>query len=112
MILTPQRRLALAGGFLLPLALLGCDPAGADVDFGGAEDTAGSASTEPEDVPYGPDNTWYHAMSSEVPEGLEGSGRSTGDTAYNFTLLDQFGNEVELYQFYGQVIVIDAFAEW
>ena len=37
---------------------------------------------------------------------------TTDDTPYNFTLTDQFGTEVELYQFYGQVIVLDIFAEW
>ncbi len=32
--------------------------------------------------------------------------------APNFTLLDQDGNEVELYQFYGQVVQLVIFAAW
>jgi len=73
----------------------------------------GTTDTEPEpEVEYGPENSWFHAMVSDVPVGLEGTGYRAGDIAYNFTLQDQFGQEVELYQFYGQVIVLDAFAEW
>lgn len=61
---------------------------------------------------YGPENTWWHASNSDVPEDLEGTGYNAGDTAYNFTLNDQFGDEVELYQFFGQVILLDVYAEW
>jgi len=115
MTFTPAMRGLTALGMAIPLALLGCDPTAkdADVDFGGdGVDTTGSDETEPESALYGPDNTWFHAESSALPDGLAGSGRGTGDIAENFTLLDQFGQEVELYQFYGQVIVLDAFAEW
>ena len=61
---------------------------------------------------YGPENSWWHASLSDVPGDLEGTGYGNGDIAYNFTLNDQFGDEVELYQFYGQVIVLDVYAEW
>ena len=61
---------------------------------------------------YGPENTWWHASGSDVSEDLEGTGYSEGDIAYNFTLNDQFGDEVELYQFFGQVILLDVYAEW
>ena len=80
-------------------------------DSGGTDGGTDGGTTEP-DSAYGPENSWFHAMTSEVPEGLAGTGYRSGDIAYNFTLQDQFGEEVELYQFYGQVIVIDAFAEW
>ena len=39
-------------------------------------------------------------------------GAEQGDTACNFTLVDQDNNLVELYQFAGKVIVIDFFAAW
>ncbi len=106
---------AAAVGMSIPLALLGCDPTAKDaaVDFGGeGTESTEDGNTEPESSLYGPDNSWFHAESSVIPDGLAGSGRSVGDIAENFTLLDQFGAEVELYQFYGQVIVLDAFAEW
>ena len=61
---------------------------------------------------YGPDNSWWHAWASDVPSGLSGTGWTNGSTAYDFTFADQFGEQVQLYQFYGKVIVIDVFAFW
>ena len=80
-----------------------------------AEEDEDNEDTEAEvivPVEYGPENTWWHAMESDVPADLEGTGYGDGDIAYNFQMTDQFGDELELYQFYGQVIVIDVFAEW
>jgi hypothetical protein len=74
---------------------------------GTGDDTEDLAEAE-----YGPENSWWHAYSSDVSEDLEGTGYSEGDIAYNFTLNDQFGDEVELYQFFGQVILLDVYAEW
>ncbi|MCK6504475.1 hypothetical protein L6R53_13910 [Myxococcota bacterium] len=85
----------------LTVACLGKDADDDDDDDGGSA---------PE--PYGPENTWPHADVDDVPSDLEGTGWGVGDIAYNWTLLDQYGQEVELYQFYGQVIVIDNFTEW
>ena len=112
---TSTRPVAAALGVAVPLLLLGCDPESkdAEVDFGtDVSDSGATGNTGTESTPYGPENSWYHADSSDIPDGLSGTGNGTGDIASNFTLLDQFGQEVELYQFYGQVIVIDAFAEW
>jgi peroxiredoxin len=61
---------------------------------------------------YGPENDWWHACTQDIPEGLSGTGFGSGQVASNFSLLDQFGKEVELYQFYGKVIVLDVFAQW
>ena len=61
---------------------------------------------------YGPENSWYHALERDIPEGLEGTGYGAGDIASNIYLSDQYGDEVELYQFYGQVILLDIYAEW
>jgi peroxiredoxin len=47
-----------------------------------------------------------------VPTGLSGTGFSTGDYASDFTLVDQYGDSVQLYQFLGKVVVLDVFAEW
>ena len=47
-----------------------------------------------------------------MPSTLVGTGFRTGDVANDFTAVDQNGDEVQLYQFYGQVIVLDVFTEW
>jgi hypothetical protein len=60
---------------------------------------------------YGPDNSWFHTTESMLPEG-ESCGFGYGDVACNFTMVDQFGDEVELYQFAGKYVVLDLFAEW
>ena len=89
----------------IPLVLAACTtvpPSGDDDDD--------DDSSPPAD--YGPENSWWHATVDDVPDGLAGTGWGTGDTAYNFTLVDQFGDELELYQFYGLVIVLDLFTEW
>ena len=62
--------------------------------------------------PFGPDNAWWHAESVDVPADLTGTGFSTGDIAHDFTLIDQHGDPVQFYQFYGQVVVLELFAEW
>ena len=63
--------------------------------------------------PYGPDNQWSHALEGDLPADLgESVGFSNGDIAPNFTMEDQNGDMVELYQFYGNVIVLDLFAQW
>jgi len=103
------------------LALVGCEDNDDEVSFGGADtgpiDGGGSGdgggdggATDAE--PYGPENSWYHVMDDQIPGDLAGTGYSQGDIAHNFTMVDQFGDDVELYQFYGQVIVLDVFAEW
>ncbi len=83
-----------------------------DADADADTDTDTDADTDTVVEYYGPENTWPHAELDAVPTDLAGTGYQVGDIAYNFVLEDQFGDEVELYQFYGSVIVIDAFAMW
>ena len=77
------------------------------------EDTEKEETAETEEVSeYGPSNAWFHAQSDvAIPDGSD-CGTSAGDTMCNFTFLDQNGDEVELYQFTGKVVVVDLFAEW
>ncbi len=56
-----------------------------------------------------PDNGW---SMGEPPQGLEGDGWHVGDVVPDFRLMDQFGAEVSLWQFYGQVIVLDHSTYW
>lgn len=83
----------------------GCPAPGSGGEDGGDDDDA-------VDEAYGPENDWFHANSGDVPSDLEGTGYRVGDVAHNWTFLDQHGDEVELYQFYGQAILLDVFAEW
>jgi hypothetical protein len=59
------------------------------------------------DHPY--DGGWER---SPWPEDLESAGQDVGDIADDFRLLDQFGEEVSLWSFYGRVILVENVAEW
>ncbi len=64
-------------------------------------------------APYGPDNTWYHARQSDLPEGYAaGTGYGLGDVPPDVVLRDQHGDEVALHQFYGQVVQLVLMAQW
>ena len=55
------------------------------------------------------DNDWV----SETPRtGLEGTGFGIGETPPDMCMKDQFGKDVSLWQFYGQVVLLDISAEW
>ena len=106
----------------------GDDDASGDDDVGdddGGDDDGGDDDVGDDDVgdddmgdddgggnEYGPPNSWWHADTGDVPPGLQGTGFDNGDIAHNFTLMDQNGDQVELYQFYGKVIVLDVFTYW
>jgi len=62
--------------------------------------------------PYGPENAWFHAETRDVPEELAGTGIAAGDTIHDFTFVDQNGQDVQLYQFYGQVVQLVLMAQW
>lgn len=51
-----------------------------------------------------PDNRWGV---SPPPSGLQGEGFAVGQVPHDFRLPDQFGDEVSLWQFYGQIILLD-----
>lgn len=70
---------------------------------GGAEDPSdGWTWTAPE-------NEWV----SNAPSGeLDGEGFSNGEVVRDFLLLDQNGDEVAMWQFYGQLIALDISTMW
>jgi peroxiredoxin len=47
-----------------------------------------------------------------APPNLRGTGYNIGDTAFDFTGVDQFGNQVSLYELYGEFVVLDFCAMW
>lgn len=61
---------------------------------------------------FGPENQWPRATVDEVPADLAGTGIGRGDVIADFTLVDQHGDEVQLYQLYGQVVQLVLFAQW
>ncbi len=56
-----------------------------------------------------PENGW---ATGAPPEGLVGEGYNVGEVVPDFLLMDQHGDMVSLWQFYGQVIVLDHSTFW
>ena len=56
-----------------------------------------------------PENSWEL---TEPPDGTVGTGFNEGDTVPDFRLGDQLGDEVSLWQFYGDVILLDISTVW
>jgi thiol-disulfide isomerase/thioredoxin len=64
-------------------------------------------------TPYGPENAWYHAPdASLVPEEPAEDQWVEGEQVPNLRFTDQNGDEVWLYQFFGQTVYLDWAAEW
>lgn len=82
-------------------------------------DTDGDGWTDGEEV-FGyadPGDQDDHPYIGEWPRGpwpqdLESTGNSVGDIAEDFVLQDQFGENVKLWSFYGQVVLIENAAPW
>jgi len=82
-------------------------------------DTDGDGWTDGEEV-YGfadPADDSDHPYIGEWPRGpwpadLESTGTAAGDIAEDFSLQDQFGENVKLWSFYGQVVLIENAAPW
>ncbi|MCB9741978.1 MAG: TlpA family protein disulfide reductase [Alphaproteobacteria bacterium] len=96
---------------ILLLALLACgkdDPVDSNVDSN-VDDSAGdSADVER----YGPENRWYHAPVTEVPEAPDGDVARVGRQLPELDMVDQYGDSVSLYQFAGRLVVLDIAAIW
>lgn len=92
---------------------VGTDPDAGDTDEDGWDDGIEvhgfSDPIAPEDHPYL--GGWER---SPIPEELSEAetGNEVGDIAPDFSLVDQFGEEVRLWSFYGKVIVVENGAFW
>lgn len=91
------------------LPLVACGEKGDSSDTSGS---GGGDDTTVDATDFGPENRWPHATTDDVPEGLTGTGIALGEVIPDFTLRDQDGNDVELYQFYGRVVQLVIFAAW
>jgi peroxiredoxin len=56
-----------------------------------------------------PENSWGV---NPPPSELKGEGFAVGQVPHDFRLLDQFGAEVSLWQFYGSLILLDISTMW
>lgn len=87
------------------------DPESLDTDGDGWEDgeeVYGFADPNDEDDhPY--TGGWPRGP---IPADLESTGVAVGDIAEDFLLPDQFGDQVKLWSFYGQVVLIENAAPW
>jgi len=93
-------------------AEIGTDPESADTDGDGTNDRDELYQfTDPDDADSKPyEGGWDR---HPKPDGLaDDEGLEEGDVMENFTLVDQFGEEVELHHFYGNVVVVESAAEW
>ena len=97
--------------FFLAILLASCGSKSDDKSAPADDTSAQTDDTVPAD-PYGPDNSWYHAQVSDLPEDLSGSTWASGEVMPNFFGTDQFGDPVELYQFYGRTVILDIAGEW
>ena len=87
--------------------LLACSDKGAATD-----DTQGDTQVTAT-TPYGPENAWYHAPdASLVPEEPADDVWTRGEQVPNLRFTDQNGDEVWLYQFFGQTLYLDFAADW
>lgn len=82
------------------LLLTACVP---DLTSPGGSDTGATSDW------VAPTNTW---PVSSPPASLRGEGFETGQVMPDFLLMDQHGDEVSLWQFYGSVVVVDISTMW
>ncbi len=91
---------------------IGTNHEAADSDGDGAADNEEIYQfTDPVDEDSSPYIGGWQRM--PVPDDLaDDEGREVGAVMENFFLTDQFGDEVELHRFYGNVVLVESAAEW
>jgi len=91
----------------------GTDPARADTDGDGFTDNAeATAETDPLDRFQWPFDGEQWPNLSGFADGVFGTGWDLGEILSNASFIDQYGNPVDLYQFYNYVILLDFSAGW
>jgi peroxiredoxin len=88
------------------------DPLNPDTDGDGIDDgTEYDAGGRYPGNPYRWPTGMWPDFSDDAPN-KKGTGHSYGDVMPNFKMKDQYGNKVDLYQFYGMVVLLDFSAGW
>lgn len=90
----------------------GTDPLTPDSDGDGADDgaesTAGTNPLDPDSYPY----TGGWSIGASCNSTITGTGTAVGDIGTAFSLPDQFGQMVKLYDFCDRVVWVIFAAEW
>jgi len=94
---------------------LGTNPLASDTDGDGYSDSAelaaGSDPTDGFNWPEG-DCNWPDFSDEAAADGITETGWAFGDTIPNFEVIDRHEQTLNLYQYYGFVIVLDISAGW
>ena len=96
------------GRWIVGLALLGACNGGTDTGTETEPDTDTDTDTQTAGT-Y--ENDWYHADPSLIPT-TPGTGWERGKQIPNLHLVDQNGDEMDLYQFAGRTLILDWVGEW
>ena len=90
---------------------IGTLPNNADTDGDGFEDGEEHLNyfyaNDSSDFPYAGDYP-----RGPLPSTISGQSWSEGTVSHNWTLVDQWGEELQLHRFYGNVIVVELAADW
>lgn len=92
----------------------GTDPLDPDSDGDGFEDGDEVDTGDPLDERVWPfdSGVWPDLSEAAAADGVEGDEYAVDEVFPNFTFVDQFGSEVDLYDFYGHVVVLRIVAGW
>jgi thiol-disulfide isomerase/thioredoxin len=91
--------------------LVACSGGTSDDGDGADDPTGDTAAVAP--AQFGPDNQWFHATVDDVPDELGPTGGvGLGNRPADFAYLDQNGDTVSLYQFYGKTVQLVLMAQW
>jgi len=92
--------------------VIGSDPLSADTDGDGHDDGdeygAFFDPMDEGDFPYAGD----YPRQALPTDGIASTGYEIGEVSHNWSAEDQFGEEIELHKFYGNVIVVELAADW
>ena len=92
-------------------ARIGTDPDDRDTDGDGFEDDEEHLNyffaNDPTDFPYQGDYP-----RGPIPTSVAGEGWGQGQVSNNWTVIDQYGEALQLHRFYGNVVVVELAADW
>lgn len=88
------------------------DPSDSEDTGDASGDTSDASDTSDTGPLYGPENSWYRAPLSAIPDDLVGEGVAAGEVLQRLLGVDQHGDAVDLHQFCGKVLHVQVAAGW